>query len=69
MNKRKLKVYASTRVTSGKGYYSSTQYTEVPSIVLSGKWVEAAGFSISDNIIVEVQKNKLVITKIESTIL
>lgn len=62
-NKRNLKVYSSTRSSLGRNYYSHTKYIEVPAIILSGKWVEAAGFSISDNIIVEVEDNRLVITK------
>ena len=45
------------------GYFPQTKYSEVPAILLSGKWLEAAGFSISDHIKVSVDDGKLIITK------
>lgn len=63
MKERKLKVYSQTRTSSNGNFYSPTHYSEVPTIMLSGKWLESAGFSISDTINVEVMENKLIITK------
>ena len=60
---RKLKVYSQTRTSNSTGYFSQTKYSEVPAILLSGKWLEAAVFSISDHIKVSVDDGKLIITK------
>ena len=63
---RKLKVYSATRTSSGSGYWGRTNYTEVPSIVLAGKWLEEAGFSIADHVSVSVEDGKLVISKLDA---
>lgn len=49
LKERKLKVYSQTRTSNSTGYFSQTKCSEVPAILLSGKWLEAAGFSISDH--------------------
>jgi toxic protein SymE len=41
---------------------SLEDYDPVPWIRLSGRWLNEAGFDISDKVRVEVQKDKLVIT-------
>ena len=45
-------------------FWKSTpaDYPPAPWIRLSGRWLEDAGFEISDKVRVEVQKDKLVIT-------
>lgn len=52
---RRLKVYGQSN-----GY----NYHDVPTIVLKGKWLEAAGFDIGDNFTLEVMDKELVIKKI-----
>ncbi|MCI5868785.1 MAG: type I toxin-antitoxin system SymE family toxin [Dorea sp.] len=51
---RKLKIYGQSN-----GY----NYKDVPAIVLKGKWLEDAGFRISDSITVDVQEGNIVISK------
>lgn len=51
---RRLKVYGQSN-----GY----NYQDVPTIVLKGKWLEAAGFDIDDQIEVSVEQNKILIMK------
>ena len=62
---RILKVYAQTRRSERTGFFSPTTYTDVPAILLSGKWLESAGFSIADHVSVTVDNGKLVIMKQE----
>ena len=50
---RRLKVYGQSN-----GY----NYQDVPTIVLKGKWLEAAGFSIGENINITIEKSALIIT-------
>lgn len=52
---RRLKVYGQSN-----GY----NYQDVPTIVLKGKWLEAAGFDIGDNFTLEVMDKELIIKKI-----
>ena len=54
--KRRLKVYSQSN-----GY----NYQEVPAIVLKGKWLENAGFSIEDQIQVIVEYGKILVQKVE----
>lgn len=54
---RRLKVYGQSN-----GY----NYQNVPTIVLKGKWLEAAGFDIGDSFILEVVKDGLVLKKMVS---
>lgn len=61
IKERQLKVYSSTQ-TNHTSYYH-TKYKEVPMIRLQGQWLEAAGFHASDNILITIKENELVITK------
>ena len=62
MNKeRHLKVYSSTQTQQIS--YFHTEYKDVPMIRLQGQWLEAAGFHASDNILITIKENELVITK------
>lgn len=49
---RRLKVYGQSN-----GY----NYKDVPTIVLKGKWLEAAGFDIGTDLMVECDDGKLTI--------
>lgn len=51
---RRLKVYGQSN-----GY----NYQDVPTIVLKGKWLVAAGFDIGEKIEVYVDEEKLLIVK------
>lgn len=51
---RRLKVYGQSN-----GY----NYQDVPTIVLKGKWLEAAGFNIGDSVILEVGEEGLFLKK------
>lgn len=53
---RRLKVYGQSN-----GY----NYQDVPTIVLKGKWLENAGFSIEDQIQVIVEYGKILVQKVE----
>lgn len=66
--KRILKVYSQTRRSVSLGFFSPTTYTDVPAILLSGKWLQAAGFSIADHVSVSVDDGMLVITKQEDPV-
>ena len=50
---RRLKVYGQSN-----GY----NYKDVPTIVLKGKWLEAAGFDIGDAVILECEDGRIVIS-------
>ena len=53
---RRLKVYGQSN-----GY----NYQEVPAIVLKGKWLEAAGFDIGTDLLVECDRGKITILAVE----
>ena len=53
---RRLKVYGQSN-----GY----NYQDVPTIVLKGKWLEAAGFDIEDQLQVIVKQGEILIKKVE----
>nr|DAW01723.1 MAG TPA: Toxin SymE, type I toxin-antitoxin system [Caudoviricetes sp.] len=53
---RRLKVYGQSN-----GY----NYQDVPTIVLKGKWLEAAGFDIEDQLQVIVEQGEILIKKVE----
>ena len=57
---RKLKVYSKSQ-SKQEGYH--TTYKEVPTIILSGEWLAACGFNISDHINVEVSDGQLIVKK------
>lgn len=53
---RRLKVYGQSN-----GY----NYQDVPTIVLKGKWLEAAGFDIGSDLLVECEDGKLTIRTVD----
>lgn len=53
---RKLKVHYSSQ---------GENYTHVPTIMLKGKWLEAAGFKIGDYVEVECSGDRIALTKTE----
>ena len=53
---RQLKVYGQSN-----GY----NYQDVPTIVLKGKWLEAAGFNIGSDLLVECENGKLTISAVD----
>lgn len=57
-NNRRLKVYGQSN-----GYI----YQDVPTIVLKGKWLEAAGFDIGSDLLVECQAGKLTISVVDKS--
>ncbi len=52
-NSRRLKVYGQSN-----GY----NYQDVPTIVLKGKWLEAAGFDIGNYVTISCENEQLIIT-------
>ena len=38
--------------------------THKPKLILSGDWMQKAGFEIGENVTIKVNKNQLIITKI-----
>jgi hypothetical protein len=59
---RELKVNYRSAVRQGNGYHS-VNYVQVPSISLTGKWLEKLGFNIDTPIVVECSDGRLVITR------
>ncbi len=55
-NNRRLKVYGQSN-----GY----NYQDVPTIVLKGKWLQAAGFDIGSDLLVECGDRKLTISAVD----
>jgi len=43
-----------------------TNYIQVPWLNLSGQWLQKAGFSVGEPIVITVLKNKLIISKIKT---
>lgn len=52
---RKLKIYSQSM---GGG-----NYTQVPTVVLKGQWLKAAGFEIGDYLEIECDGDKITLTK------
>lgn len=55
---RRLKVYGQSN-----GY----NYQDVPTIVLKGKWLEAAGFDIGTDLLVECDEGKLTVCAVDKS--
>lgn len=55
-NNRRLKVY---------GQSNGFNREDVPTIILKGKWLEATGFDIGTNLLVECEDGKLTISALE----
>lgn len=56
-----IKVQYSTR-------YTNRRYSEVPKIQMEGKWLEAIGFSVGDEIHVDYEDGKIIIHTEKKTI-
>lgn len=52
---RKLKIYAQSM--------SGSNYTQVPTILLKGKWLEERGFNMGEYVAVEFVDDKIVLSK------
>lgn len=52
---RKLKIYSQSM---GGG-----NYTSVPTILLKGKWLEEAGFQMGEYVAVEIEENRIILSK------
>ena len=52
---RKLKIYSQSM--------GGENYTSVPTILLKGKWLEEAGFQMGEYVAVEVEGDKIALTK------
>lgn len=44
------------------------EYKQVPSISLAGIWVQNAGFKIGDKVMVDVEENRIVISRLKQNI-
>lgn len=53
MERRKLKVY----------YGRGKDYRRLPQITLKGLWLERMGFSVGDNLTVDCQPGRVVVTR------
>ena len=62
---RKLKVYYGHQKgrKERRGWYESSDYVEVPTIILKGQWLREIGFEVGDNIEVECIEGKMVIQR------
>ena len=58
---KQIKVQYSSRCTYG-GYYGSSRYTNYPKIQMEGKWLEALGFHIGDQLMVEYEEGSIKIS-------
>ena len=58
---KQIKVQYSSRCTYG-GYYGSSRYTNYPKIQIEGKWLEALGFHIGDQLMVEYEEGSIKIS-------
>ncbi|MDO4500681.1 MAG: SymE family type I addiction module toxin [Erysipelotrichaceae bacterium] len=60
---RKIKVYE--RLVTRYLKYNRAKHKYVPQIILTGNWLEKAGFLSGDNIEVDVNNERIVITKLK----
>lgn len=58
MKTKKIKVLYSSRSTSG-GFYHSGTVTTNPKISMEGKWLEALGFHIGDQLEVDCEEGAI----------
>lgn len=59
---KNIKVQYSSRMSGGSGYYGSSRYTSYPKIQMEGKWLEALGFHVGDQLQVEYKEGCIRIT-------
>ena len=61
---RKLKVYYGHQKgrKERRGWYESSDYVEVPTIILKGHWLDELGFSVGQKIDVACENGRLTIS-------
>lgn len=59
-HKKTIKIQSRSRIREGL----NEKYSRVPSISLSGVWLEKRGFSIGERVEVRVKGNQIILTKI-----
>lgn len=63
---RKMKVYRTYTERKERSLYAwATRPVEIPQIRLQGKWLQETGFKPGDNLNVQCEDGKLVITRCE----
>lgn len=61
MKQKNIKVIYSSRCT-GSGCWGGSRYTNYPKIQMEGKWLEALGFHVGDQLLVEYEEGSIRIT-------
>lgn len=65
---RKLKVYGVQAERKVRSMFAAARrYIEIPQIRLQGLWLQETGFKPGDNLNVQCEDGKLVITRVEET--
>lgn len=65
---RKMKVYRTYVERKTKSLYAwAKRSVEIPQIRLQGKWLQETGFKPGDNLNVQCEDGKLIITRVEET--
>ena len=62
-----MSTFFSTRKLKISSQYAKALWkkpTHKPKLILSGDWMQKAGFEIGENVTITVNKNQLIITKI-----
>ena len=59
MKQKNIKVVYSSRCSSSRTYWGSSRYTSYPKIQMEGKWLEALGFHVGDQLLVEYEEGKI----------
>lgn len=66
MKNRKLRIRAGYYDRPYTGRIDCRPVTQVPCVLLKGRWLEQANFLVGQNISVEVQENRLILTTEQS---
>ena len=61
MKTKKIKVLYSFRARQSNSFYSGSSYIETPKISMEGKWLEALGFHIGDQLQVDYDEGEILI--------
>ena len=65
---RKLKVYGVQAERKVRSMFATARrYIEIPQIKLQGLWLQETGFKPGDNLNVQCEDGKLIITRVEET--
>ncbi len=59
MKSKRIKIAYSTRPRSPVGIFSHSSYIDTPKISMEGKWLEALGFHIGDQVQVEYEEGAI----------